>query len=138
MPTPTYLENLGAQHRAEAETQLLLLKRTQLLEHDWESADPYHGGQALSAGLGSAPNDLYHPGAIGFHSARPGSRAHGGLPPYYRTEMQHWMIVDAARTVEAFCPAAVTVLDVLCQFAIFTGFESVSYTHLTLPTTPYV
>ena len=33
------------------------------------------------------------------------------------------MMVDAARTVEALCPTAACILDVLTQFAIFTGFS---------------
>ena len=134
---PTFLETLSESHlvaeqaallRLEADKRRLhLLQRaaetTQLLESDaWASSDPYQGGGASVAGLGSNPNDLFHPGAIGAHSARPGSRRDGGMPPYYRTESDHWRIVEAARVVEAFCPAAVTVLDVLSQFAIHTGF----------------
>lgn len=107
-----YLKRL----QAEAET-------VQLMEDAWASSDPYTSQGASVAGLGSAANDLFHPGAIGRHSARPGSRQHGALPPYYYTEMQHWHLVDAARTVEAFCPTAVCILDVLTQFAIFTGFS---------------
>lgn len=106
-----------AYNRAVADAQT-----TQLLEDCWASSDPYSGGRAIPAGLGSAPNDLYHPGAIARHSARPGARRDGCLPPYYFTEMQHWMLVDAARTLEAFCPTATTILDILTQFAIFTGF----------------
>ena len=97
---------------------------TQLLESDpWASADPYRGGGASTAGLGANPNELFQPGSIGAHSARPGSRRDGAMPPFYRTEQDLWRIVDAARVIEAVCPAAVTVLDVLCQFAIFTGYE---------------
>ncbi len=137
---PTYLQTLSEHDRVAEEVAVLRLRQEQrvltrleanaqtvaLLEagHDpWASSDPFQGGQAMSAGLGSAPNDLFHPGAIGFHSARPGSRRDGAYPPYYRTEQQHWMIVDAARTVEAFCPTAVSVLEVLEQFAIYTGFS---------------
>ena len=137
---PTFLETLSEHDRVAEEVGVLRLRQEQrvltrleanaqtvaLLEagHDpWASSDPLRGGQAMSAGLGSAPNDLFHPGAIGFHSARPGSRRDGAYPPYYRTEQQHWMIVDAARTVEAFCPTAVSVLEVLEQFAIYTGFS---------------
>jgi hypothetical protein len=135
---PTYLETLAETHRAEAEADLLRLKAAEsrrefarrqaenaelFREHyDWESADPFHPGQAIDAGLGSAANDLFHPGAIGRHNARPGSRRDGAQPPYFFTEMQHWLIVDAARTLEGFCPTAVNILDVLEQFAIFTGF----------------
>jgi len=98
-------------------------KVRQILEHDWDRADPFHSHTATDAGLGSAANDLLHHAAIGMHAARPGSRRHGDLPPFYRTEMQHWQIVDAARVLEALCPTAVNVLDTLTQFAIFTGFD---------------
>jgi len=134
---PTFLDNLGAIHRAQAECDAILLGRQeryladlrsdeqtrQLLESSdpWASSDPYARYGSV-AGLGSAPNDLYYPAALGRHSARPGSRQHGMLPPYYYTEMQHWLLVDAARTIEAMCPTAVCILDVLTQFAIFSGF----------------
>ncbi|NQT39170.1 MAG: phage portal protein [Planctomycetes bacterium] len=133
---PTFLETLGERHRVAEQTQLLQLQREervlahlraraqgqQLLEDAWASSDPYASNGGSVAGLGSAANDLFHPSALGFHSARPGSRQHGGLPPYYRTEMQHWQLVDAARILEAMCPTAVCILDVLTQFCIFTGF----------------
>jgi len=122
-----YLGNLSAEHKAEEarvrESMRVDLRVRQILEHDWDRADPFHSHSASDAGLGSAANDLFHPGAIGMHSARPGSRRHGDFPPYYRTEMQHWQIVDAARILEALCPTAVNVLDTLTQFAIFTGFD---------------
>ena len=136
---PTFLELLAKRDTIAAETQLLLLQREQaalktlrsqrhtraLLEsYDaWDSADPLTSYGGSAAGLGSHPTDLYHPGAIGRHSARPGSRRHGVCPPFYFTEQQHWLIIDAARTVEAFCPSAVAVLDVLTQFAVYTGFD---------------
>jgi len=136
---PTYLETLAQRHAVAEKTELALLQReerqlqaltrqaefTQLLEHSdrWASADPHTSHGASVAGLGSAANDLYHPGAIGAHSARPGSRRHGAQPPFYRTEQEHWQIVDAARVLEAFCPAAVTVLEVLADFCIFPGYE---------------
>jgi hypothetical protein len=136
---PTYLETLSKRDLVAEEVSLLRLRQEErtlqhleanartvaLLEsHDpWASSDPLRGGQAIPAGLGSAPNDLFHPTALGFHAARPGSRRDGALPPYYRTEMDHWRIVDAARIVEALCPTAVSVLEVLEQFAIFTGFS---------------
>jgi len=133
---PTFLQTLAERHEIAEKHALLALEQEkraydravadvrtgQLLEDWWDSADPFQGGRALPAGLGSAPNDLYHPGAIGRHSARPGSRRDGALPPYYYTEFQHWQIIDAARTIQAFCPTAVTVLDILAQFAMFTGF----------------
>ncbi len=125
----TFLETLSSKHAAEeARVRESMrvderVRQFQLLEHDWDRADPFHSHSASDAGLGSAANDLFHPGAIGMHSARPGSRRHGDLPPFYRTEMQHWQIVDAARVVEALCPTAQGVLDTLTQFAIFTGFD---------------
>ncbi len=123
----TFLENLSADHRAE-ETRVRESMRVeervrQIMEHTWETADPYHTHGPSQAGLGSAANDLFHPGAIGFHSARPGSRQHGDLPPFYRTEMHHWQMVDVGRTLEALCSTAFGVLDTLTQFAIHTGFD---------------
>ena len=44
------------------------------------------------------------------------------MPPFYATEMDLWRMVDASRILEAFCPTYVCILDVLTQFAIFTGF----------------
>ncbi len=134
---PTFLENLAERHAVADRIELAKLDRdrrtlaalqaqadtTALLEDCWASSDPYQSGNAQHVGLGSSANDLLIYGAIGRHAARPGSRRDGCMPPYYYTEMQHWHIVDAARTVEAFCPTAVCVLDVLSQFVIFTGFS---------------
>ena len=139
---PTYLDTLAKRHLVAEQTELARLEieernlarlqsqaeSTQLLEscsgHDhWAHSDPFHGNRALDVGLGSASNDLLQYGAIGRNTAHPGARRHGAQPPFYWTEPQHRMIVDAARTVEAFCPTAVSVLDVLEQFAIFTGFS---------------
>lgn len=133
---PTYLESLGERHALAEKTELLLLQREQrryealladsqtrqLFEDAWASQDPLQGGRGVPAGLGSAANDLMIHSAIGWHNARPGARRDGGMPPFYRTEMEHWRIVDAARTLEAFCPTAVCILDVLTQFCIFTGY----------------
>lgn len=125
----TYLENLATIHAAEERRQerhLAALEAedqlVQLLEQSWETADPYQTGR-VDAGLGSAANDLLHFGAYAFHAARPGSRRDGDLPPFYRTEQQHWQIIDAARVLEAFCPTACNVLDVLQQFCVYTGFS---------------
>ncbi len=137
---PTYLETLSEHDRVAEEVGVLRLRQEQralvrleanaqtvaLLEagHDpWGTAGVSQGSQATAAGLGSAPNDLFHPNAIGFHSAHPGSRQHGCYPPYYRTEQGHSRIVQAARTIEAMCPTAVSVLEVLVQFAVYTGFK---------------
>ena len=134
---PTHLETLSEIHKAEAEAEVLRLQATRdrlsiLQKHadaqqlhescDWASRDPFQGGRALPTGLGSQSNDLFHYPAISFHNARPGSRRDGAQPPYFRTEQQHWLMVDAARTLEALCPTATNILDVLTQFAIFTGF----------------
>ena len=133
---PTYLQTLAERDLVTEKAALLRLERekaqydraakrartAQLLEDSWSSADPLHTGNTLASGLGSAANDLLSYSAIGRHSARPGSRQHGCLPPFYYTEMQHWMIVEAARTLEALCPTAACILAVLTQFAIFTGF----------------
>lgn len=124
----TFLEDLGARDRARDE-QIRFDMRVEervrsILEESWDSADPYRTDGPVRSGLGSAANDLFHPGALGTHAARPGSRQHGDLPPFYRTEQQHWAFIDAARTLEAFCPTAANILDVLGQFIIFTGFES--------------
>ncbi len=139
MAEPTYLDLLGQRDLVAQQTQLALLQReklvlkglegqaqlSQLLEHadPWASSDPLTSSGASVAGLGSAPMDLFHPPALGRHSARPGSRQHGAQPPYYFTEQHHWLIVDAARTIEAMCPTAVSVLEVLVQFAVYTGFK---------------
>ncbi len=134
---PTYLETLaeidkakeqaGVLHLQVSQDRLSILRKhadaRQLLEScRWDSADPFEGGRAIDSGLGAASNDLFHYPATSFHNARPGSRRDGAQPPYYRTEQQHWMMVDAARTLEALCPTATNILDVLEQFAIFTGF----------------
>ena len=133
----TFLETLAKREIVQERTQLALLERDQrklavlqsqaetqnLLEDAWAASDPFSSSGASTAGLGSAANDLYHPGAIGRHSARPGSRRHGAQPPYYFTEQQHWQIVESARVVEAFCVTAVNMLDVLQQFVIYTGFN---------------
>ena len=117
--------NKLAKLRAERETILLerevrALKAQQVHEHDpWGSSDPYTSRQR--PGIQTTSNDLFQH-AFGFHTARPGSRRHGSYPPFYRTEMEHWQIVDAARTLEGLCSTAAEVLDVLTQFAIFTGF----------------
>jgi hypothetical protein len=134
---PTFLETLAERDRVAEETQHLLLTREaqyleqlkargeaeQLLEDAWDTQDPFVGNRAVPAGLGSAANDLYHPGAIHAHTAMPGSRRHGAMPPFYRTEPEHRAFRDAARVLEAFCPTAVCILDVLSQFVIFTGFQ---------------
>ena len=122
---PTFLQRLEAHDRAAEQhaRQLQAKQETQRLYEDaWASADPYASGSILDAGLGSQSNDLYHYPASGAHNARPGSRQHGDLPPFYTTEQQHAEIIDAARILEAFCPTACNVLDVLTQFAVFTGF----------------
>ena len=133
---PTYLETLGQREVVAEQIEVLRLDRDQkvldsliaaakpIYESDpWASRDPFQGARGIPAGLGNSPNDLMPYGAIGFHNARPGSRRDGGMPPFYRTLQQHWMIVDAARTLEALCPTAVNILDVLQQFVIFTGFS---------------
>jgi len=133
---PTFLESLAQREHVAEQTQLALLQREervlkrlrdvakrQVLEDAWASADPYTSSTGYAAGLGSAANDLLHYRAIGRHSARPGSRQHGALPPFYFTEEQRRHSVEVARILEAFCPTAVCVLDVLSQFVIFTGFE---------------
>jgi len=117
----TFLQRLGNQHKAEEDYRKALQAR-HALEDAWASADPYQHVGPLAAGLGAAANDLYAYSAGSTHTARPGSRQHGDLPPFYRTESQQTEIIDAARIVEAYCPTAVNVLDVLTQFAIFTGF----------------
>ena len=123
----TFLQDLSATERARDEQVRYSMRVEQevqrILEESWDSADPYRTSRPVAAGLGSAANDLFHPSALGAHNARVGSRQHGDLPPFYRTEQDHWRIVDAARTLEALCPTAVNVLDVLSQFVIFTGFE---------------
>jgi len=134
---PTYLETLGQREVVAEQIEVLRLDRDQkvldgliaaakppIYESDpWARRDPFQGARGIPAGLGNSPNDLMPYGAIGFHNARPGSRRDGGMPPFYRTLQQHWMIVDAARTLEALCPTAVNILDVLQQFVIFTGFS---------------
>ena len=97
-----------------------LQREIQALEDLWASADPYTS--RLRPGIGTTPNDLFQH-SFGYHTARPGSRRHGDYPPFYRTEMEHWQIIDSARLLEGLCSTASNVLDVLCQFAIFTGFE---------------
>lgn len=118
----------------ETERELILLRREekviarleqqdrefQAFEDTWASSDPYTS--RLRPGIGTTPNDLFQH-SFGFHTARPGSRRHGSYPPFYRTEMEHWQIVDAARLLEGLCSTASNVLDILTQFAIFTGFE---------------
>jgi len=133
----THLQTLAEIHKAEEQADVLRLQASerrlqslrktaenqQLLEScNWESADPFQAGMAIASGLGSAANDLYHYTSLGRHAARVGSRRDGAYPPFYWTEQQHWQMVDAARTLEAVCPTAVNILDVLEQFAIFTGF----------------
>ncbi len=133
---PTYLESLGQRELVAEQIEVLRLQQDErtrdaliaaaepIYESDpWASQDPFQGSRGLPAGLGNSPNDLMFYGALHFHNARPGSRRDGGMPPYYRTLQQHWMIVDAARTLEALCPTAVNILDVLQQFVIFTGFS---------------
>lgn len=118
--------------KLQTEREVLLLKREQrtidrlkeqdkraVVEDAWASSDPYTSRQR--PGIQTTSNDLFQH-AFGFHTARPGSRRHGSYPPFYRTEMEHWQIVDAARTLEGLCSTAAEVLDVLTQFAIFTGF----------------
>lgn len=133
----TFLDTLAARDETRERTELLLLERenqqlaalqaaesarSMLEQFDpWASSDPYAGGSR--AGLGPATNDLFFSQGLGTHTARPGSRQHGDLPPFYRTEQQHWEIVDVARVLEAMCPTAANILDVLTQFAVFTGFE---------------
>lgn len=95
-------------------------RRFQAFEDTWASSDPYTSRG--NPGIGTTSNDLFQH-SFGFHTARPGSRRHGSYPPFYRTEMEHWQMVDAARLVEGLCSTASNVLDVLTQFAIFTGFE---------------
>ena len=95
--------------------------RYQALEDAWASADPYSSARN-NPGIGTSSNDLFQH-AFGFHTARPGSRRHGSYPPFYRTAQEHWQMVDAARLVEALCSTASNALDVLQQFAIYTGFE---------------
>jgi len=113
----------------EAEKELILLRREeavverlrkQALEDSWASSDPYTS--RLRPGIGTTSNDLFQH-SFGYHTARPGSRRHGDYPPFYRTEMEHWQIIDSARLLEGLCSTASNVLDVLSQFAIFTGFE---------------
>ncbi len=133
---PTYLESLGQRELVAEQIEVLRLQQDErtrdaliaaanpVYESDpWASEDPFQGARGLPAGLGNSPNDLMLYGALHFHNARPGSRRDGGMPPFYRTLQQHWMIVDAARTLEALCPTAVNILDVLQQFVIFTGFS---------------
>ena len=120
---PTFLELLGERDRLKDQVTQLRAVRLVAESDDWSSADPLATGNTIAAGLGSAANDLLVYGAIGRHSARPGSRQHGCLPPFYYTEMQHWEFVEAARILEALCPTAACILDVLTQFAVFTGFE---------------
>jgi len=132
----TYLENLAEIHKAEAQSSVLRLQASerrlsklqkiaqnqQLLEGcNWDCADPLTSMNAIASGLGAAANDLYYYTSLGRHAARPGSRCDGAYPPFYCTEQQHLMMVDAARTLEAVCPTAVNILSVLKQFAIFTG-----------------
>jgi hypothetical protein len=133
---PTFLETLAERETIAERTQLALLELDQrnlralqrraevhqLHEDAWASSDPFTTSGASVAGLGSAVNDLHQYGAIGRHSARPGSRRHGAQPPYYWTEPQHWQQVESARVVEAFCVTAKNMLEVLKQFIIFTGF----------------
>ena len=118
----------------QAEKEILLLKReeaalalmqqqdakAQAFEDSWDSSDPFTS--RVNPGISTTPNDLFQH-SFGFHTARPGSRRHGDYPPFYRTEMEHWGIIDAARLLEGLCATASNVLDVLSQFAIFTGFE---------------
>lgn len=118
----------------QAEKEILLLRReeaaialiqeqdrrSQAFEDCWDSSDPYTS--RVNPGISTTANDLFQH-SFGFHTARPGSRRHGDYPPFYRTEMEHWGIVDAARLLEGLCSTASNVLDVLSQFAIFTGFE---------------
>lgn len=120
----TTFTDLLAQHEVVRGQYLERVNRPRhlILEDCWASSDPFQAGNRQGAGLGSAHNDLLIMGALHAHSARPGSRRHGDLPPFYRTEQEHWMIVDAARVLEAVSPTATNVLDVLTQFAIFTGF----------------
>lgn len=139
---PTFLESLGQRELVAEQIEVLRLERDErtrdaliaaaetrnIFEDAFATSDPFQGARGIPAGLGNSPNDLMPYGAIGFHNARPGSRRDGGMPPFYRTLQQHWMIVDAARTLEALCPTAVNILDVLAQFIIFTGF---SYTIVT-------
>ncbi len=133
---PTYLESLGQRELVAEQIEVLRLQQDErtrdaliaaakpIYESDpWASQDPFQGARGIPAGLGNSPNDLMFYGALHFHNARPGSRRDGGMPPFYRTLQQHWMIVDAARTLEALCPTAVNILDVLQQFVIFTGFS---------------
>ncbi len=94
--------------------------KTQAYEDSWASSDPYTS--RVNPGINTTANDLFQH-SFGFHTARPGSRRHGDYPPFYRTEMEHWQIIDAARLLEGLCSTASNVLDVLSQFAIFTGFE---------------
>ena len=123
----TFLQDLSATERARDEQVHYSMRVEQevqrILEESWDSADPYRTSRPVAAGLGSAANDLFHPSGISTHSARVGSRQHGDLPPFYRTEQEHWEMIHAVRTLEAFCPTAMNILDVLNQFCIFTGFE---------------
>ena len=122
---PTFLELLEEHDlriEREAAARHQQAQMVQLFEDAWASEDPLTGN-VLPTGLGSARNDLLQYQALGRHSARPGSRRYGANPPFFWTEQQHWLIVDAARVVEAMCPTAQCILDVLCQFCIFNGFE---------------
>ncbi len=92
----------------------------QVLEDAFSTSDPFTPGSR--AGLGSTSRDLFINAGLAWHAARPGSRRHGDYPPFYRTEQDHWEIVDAARILEGNVPTATNILDVLSQFAIFTGF----------------
>ncbi len=94
--------------------------RDLILEDRFAHSDPFIAGSR--AGLGSTSRDLFINAGLAWHAARPGSRQHGDYPPFYRTETEHWEIVDVARILEGNVPTATNVLDVLSQFAIFTGF----------------